>query len=91
MGKEQIFTEHRAVFGGNHRRNRDARKRLKLFQKRFMQRERHQTRARWQYLQTKLLGNFIAKRRGAQPGMERPPLAITRLSALTVSPFSCSV
>jgi hypothetical protein len=42
MGKEQVFAEHRAVFGGNDGGNRHARKRLKLFKKRFMQRKRHQ-------------------------------------------------
>ena len=46
MGKEQVFAEHRAVFGRNDRRHRHAGERLKLFQQRLMQRERHQPGAR---------------------------------------------
>ncbi|CZY32006.1 Uncharacterised protein [Enterobacter hormaechei] len=62
MSKEQIFAEHRAVFGRNDRRHRHAGERLKLFQQRLMQRERYQPGAGGQYLQAKLLGNFIAER-----------------------------
>ena len=91
MGKEQVFAKHRAVFGGDNGGNGHARQRLKLFQKRFMQRERHQPGARRQDFQAKLLGDFIAEREAPSPGIDRPPLAITRLSALTVSPLSCSV
>ncbi len=66
VGKEQVFAEHRSVFGGNNGRNRNARQRLKLFQKRFVQSKRNQSRTRWQHLQAKLLGNFVAERRGTQ-------------------------
>ena len=67
MGKEQIFAEHRPVFGGNDRGNGHAGQRLKLFEKRFMQRNRHQPGARGQDFQAKLFGNLIAERGGAQP------------------------
>ncbi len=67
MGEEQVFAEYRAVFGRNDRRHRHAGERLKLFQQWLMQRERHQPGAGGQHLQAKLLGNFIAERRGAQP------------------------
>ncbi len=67
MGKEQIFAEHRPVFGGNNGRNGDPGERLELFQQRFMQRKRHQTGAGRQHLQAKLLGNFVTERRGTQP------------------------
>jgi EAL domain-containing protein (putative c-di-GMP-specific phosphodiesterase class I) len=67
MGKQQIFTENRTVFGCNHRRHRDAGEGLQLLQQRFMQGKWYQSGAGRKYLQAKLLGDFIAKRRCAQP------------------------
>ena len=65
--KEQIFTKNGAVLGGDNRGDRHAREHLKLLQQWLMQRKGHQSCARWQYVQTELFGNFITKRRRAQP------------------------
>ncbi len=67
VSKEQVFAEHRPIFGSNNGGNGHAGKRLKLFQERFVQRERHQPGARRQYVQAKLLGNLIAERGRPQP------------------------
>ena len=67
MGKQQIFAEQRTVLGGNGSRNRNAGKHLQLFKQRFMQGKRHQPGAGRQYLQAKLLGYLVAKRRRAEP------------------------
>ncbi|MNC58350.1 hypothetical protein D3C75_1080720 [compost metagenome] len=72
MGKQQVFTEHRPVFGGDYRRHRDAREGLELFQQRFMQGKRHQSGAGRQHLQAKLFSDFIAKRRCPQSRHRQP-------------------
>ncbi len=72
MGKEQIFAENRAVFGGDNRGHRHAGQRLQLLQQRLMQGKRHQPGARRQHFQAKLFGNLIAKRGSAQPRHRQP-------------------
>ena len=42
VGKEQIFTKNGAVFGGDHRRHRNAREGLQLLEQRLMESKRHQ-------------------------------------------------
>ncbi len=66
VGEEQAFTKHRSIFGCDNCWHRHAGEERQLLQQRLVQGERHQARPRWQHLQAKLLGNFIAKRRCAQ-------------------------
>ena len=67
MGEQQIFAKQSAVLGGNGRRHRHAGEDLQLLKQWLVEGKRHQSRAGRQHLQAELLGDFIAKRRGAEP------------------------